>query len=74
MPRGTLNGGNEQVVKFTFKPPKIDSLLQGIGALDGIGQWVESVWECKLQGGYVEAGNPDPLVVEIVLRAYVQQI
>jgi hypothetical protein len=74
MPRGVLNGGNEQLVKFTFKPPKVDTLLKDIGALNGIGQWVESVWECKLQGGFLEQGNPDPLVVDIILRAYVQQI
>jgi len=57
-----------------FKPPQVDTLLKDIDALTGIGQWVESIWELKLQGGFVEPGNPDPLVVDIVLRAYVQQI
>lgn len=61
-------------VKFTFKPPSIDPLLQDIGALKGIGQWVESVWECKLSGGWVEAGIPDNLSVDVTLRAYVEQI
>jgi hypothetical protein len=37
MPRGALNGGNEQLVKFKFNPPKVDTLLKDIGALDGIG-------------------------------------
>lgn len=74
MPKGNLNGGQDQVIKFTFKPPQVDTLLKDIDALSGIGQWVESIWECKLQGGFVEPGNPDPLVVDIVLRAYVQQI
>ena len=42
--------------------------------MNGIGQWVESVWELKLTGGFVEAGQPDLKSVEIVLKAYVQQI
>jgi hypothetical protein len=37
MPRGAVNSGAEQVIKFTFKPPSIDPLLQDIGALKGIG-------------------------------------
>ena len=61
-------------VKFTFKPPSIDPLLQDIGALKGIGQWVESVWECKISGGWVEAGVSDNLSVDVTLRAYVEQI
>jgi len=70
----TLNGGQDQIVKFTFNPPKTDALLTNISALKGIGQWVESIWECKLIGGYVEQGQPDSMIVEIVLRAYVEQI
>jgi hypothetical protein len=49
-------------------------MLKEIGALKGIGQWVESVWDLKLQGGFIESGMADPHVIEIVLRAYVQQI
>jgi hypothetical protein len=64
----------DKVVAFTFKPPQIDPLLQDIGALKGIGQWVESVWECKITGGYIEPGTPDLLAIDIVLRAYVEQI
>jgi len=48
--------------------------LKGISALKGIGQWVESNWEVKLTGGYVEPGQPDSLVIEVKLRAYVEQI
>lgn len=62
------------MVKFTFNHPKPDPLLKDIGALKGIGQWVESVWELKLVGGWVDAGVSDTLVAEIVLRAYVEQI
>jgi hypothetical protein len=69
-----VNGGQEVTVKFTFNHPKQDPLLKGITALKGIGQWVESLWELKLIGGYVEPGTPDVNLVEILLRAYVEQI
>jgi len=72
--KGTVNGGQEVVVKFTFNPPKQDQLLKGIAALKGIGQWVESLWELRLIGGFVEPGQPDVNAVEILLRAYVEQI
>jgi len=49
-------------------------LLTNISALRGIGQWVENIWELKLAGGFVEAGSPDPIVIDVVLRAYVEQI
>jgi len=42
--------------------------------LKGIGQWVESSWELKMTGGYVDAGQPDLMIVDVVLRAYVEQI
>jgi hypothetical protein len=72
MMKGVINGGQEQVVSFKFKPPQVENLLKDIVALRGIGQWVESIWECKLQGGFIEPGSADPLCIEIVLRAYVQ--
>jgi len=46
--------------------------LKDIKALKGIGQWVESVWELKLIGGFFEPGQPDPVFIDIVLRAYVE--
>lgn len=55
-----------------FNPPEVDELLKNIGALKGIGQWVESVWELKLIGGFVEPGQPDSISVDVVLRAYVE--
>ena len=73
-PKGTVAGGTETVVSFKFKPPQVDSLLKDIDALKGLGQWVESVWDLKLQGGYFEQGMSDPQMIEVVLRAYVQQI
>ena len=71
-PKGTVAGGNESVVTFSFTPPKGDELLKGIGALKGIGQWVETVWELKLSGGFVEPGQQDGKSVNVVLRAYVE--
>ena len=62
------------MVKFTFNHPKADPLLKDIGALKGIGQWVESSWELKLIGGFVDAGQSDVLTAEVLLRAYVEQI
>ena len=73
-PKGTVAGGVETIVSFKFKPPQVDTLLKDIGALKGLGQWVESIWDLKLQGGYFETGMPDPQMIEVVLRAYVQQI
>lgn len=35
--KGTVQGGAEQIVSFTFAPPKMDELLKSIGALKGIG-------------------------------------
>ena len=67
-----MAAGAEQLVKFTFMPPQTDELLKDITALKGIGQWVESVWELKLIGGFVEAGSPDPIIVDVVLRSYVE--
>lgn len=57
--RGSVAGGNEQIVTFTFNPPKTDKLLESIGALKGIGQWVENTWELKLTGGFVNPGEID---------------
>lgn len=74
VPKGTVQGGTDATISFSFKPPETDDLLRNITALKGIGQWVESVWELKLIGGFVEPGSPDPLIVDVVLRAYVEQI
>lgn len=54
--KGNVNGGQEIIIKFTFNPPKGDPLLKGIQALKGIGQWIESLWELKLTGGFLEPG------------------
>lgn len=74
IPKGSVAGGTETIVTFKFKPPQVDTLLKDIGALTGLGQWVESVWDLKLIGGYYETGQVEPQMIEVVLRAYVQQI
>jgi hypothetical protein len=43
-----VQGGGETIVTFKFKPPNVDVLLKDIGALKGLGQWVESIWDLKL--------------------------
>jgi len=30
------------------------------------------VWELKLIGGFFEPGQPDPVFIDVVLRAYVE--
>lgn len=70
--KGTVAGGQEQLITFSFQPPQPDDLIKGIKALKGIGQWVESVWEMKLIGGFVETGQQDPVTCDVILRAYVE--
>ena len=74
IPKGNIVAGQETIIKFKFKPPEVDPLLKEIKEVRSIGRWVESTWECKINGGYVEAGQPDLLVYQIKLRAYAQQI
>lgn len=74
IPKGALNSGQEFVAEIKFTPPELDPLLSGIDSLRGIGQWVESIWALKLQGGYVEPGLSDVEEIDVVLRAYVEQI
>ena len=72
LPKNPVNSGTEAIITFKFKPPQVDQLLQDIGALKGIGQWVESIWECKITGGFIEVGSADLITIDIVLRAYVE--
>ena len=72
--KGQLGAGQEFIIKFTFNHPKPDPLLKDITALKGIGQWVESSWELKMSGGFVDAGQPDLMIADVILRAYVEQI
>lgn len=73
-PKGVISGGQETVVTFKFNPPDVDPLLKGIKEVRSIGRWVESSWDCKITGGYIEPGQPDLLQYSIKLKAYAQQI
>jgi len=73
-PKGAISGGQEIVVSFKFNPPEVDPLLKDIQEVRSIGRWVESTWECKITGGFVESGQQDLLLYNIKLRAYAQQI
>lgn len=72
--KGVLAGGQEVIVSFKFRPPEVDPLLREIKEIRSIGRWVESSWECKVTGGFVEPGQPDLTVYTIKLKAYAQQI
>eukprot|EP01022_Parablepharisma_sp_SALTPOND_P031487 TRINITY_DN802_c0_g1_i1.p3 TRINITY_DN802_c0_g1~~TRINITY_DN802_c0_g1_i1.p3 ORF type:complete len:858 (-),score=118.40 TRINITY_DN802_c0_g1_i1:994-3567(-) len=72
-PKGNVQPKQEQIIKFSYTPPKKDPNLENIKAIQGIGQWVQTKCELKLIGGYL-AGGSDTLVYDIVLRAYAEQI
>ena len=73
-PKGVIASGQEVVVTFKFKPPEVDPLLKNIQEVKSIGRWVESIWECKITGGYIEPGEQDLMTYNIKLRAYANQI
>ncbi len=73
-PKGTVNAGSEVSVTFTLKKPARDPLLKELSCLDGIGMWITTKAELKLVGGFVSAGAADAVSVEILLRAYIEQI
>jgi len=73
VPKGNLQPGQEQIIKFIYTPPKKDPSLANIKAIQDIGQWVQTKCELKLQGGYL-AGGSDTLIYDIILRAYAEQI
>jgi len=62
------------VLNIKFNPPKQDPLLKDIVALKGIGQWVESNWDLKITGGFIQPGKQDLEVYQITLWAYAEQI
>jgi hypothetical protein len=72
--KGSLNSGNESIATFTFKKPQSDPLLGNIAELKGIGMWITSKAEIRLTGGFVNQGFNDLSVIEIILKAYVDQL
>ena len=43
-------------------------------AVEGIGQWVEQKAEIKIAGGLARQGFPEQFNIEVILRAYIDQI
>lgn len=72
--RGTLNSGVENVIVFTFKKPSQDPILGGIESLEGLGMWVETKAEIRISGGFIPNGVNDSAVIEVILKAYIDQI
>lgn len=73
-PRGTVSGGNQQIISFNFKPPAIDDFIENIEAFKGIGQWIEVQGELKLSGGFIENPARDIVSFVLILRAYINKI
>ncbi|MCQ2817863.1 MAG: hypothetical protein MJ252_11415 [archaeon] len=73
-PKGALNGGAEVIVTFTFKKPALDPLTSSIACLDGIGMWVTSKAELKINGGYIAPNAQDAVSVTVVLKAYINNV
>ena len=73
-PKGSVNSGQELVITFGYKKPERDPLIKDIECLKGVGMWVESTNEIKINGGYIEGNTQDNVSVFVILRAYVEQI
>ena len=73
-PKGSINSGQELVITFGYKKPERDPLIKDIECLKGVGMWVESTNEIKINGGYIEGNTQDNISVYVILRAYVEQI
>ena len=73
-PKGAVNSGQELIITFGYKKPDRDPLIKDIECLKGVGMWVESTNEIKINGGYIEGNTQDNVSVFVVLRAYVEQI
>ena len=73
-PKGSVNSGQEITITFGYKKPDRDPLIKDIECLKGVGMWVESTNEIKINGGYIEGNTQDNVSVYVILRAYVEQI
>lgn len=72
--KGSINAGSEVAIAFNLKRPGRDPLLKDLDCLNDIGMWITTKAELKLSGGFVNVGHPDSVTVEILLRAYIEQI
>ena len=73
-PKGTVNSGQEIVITFGYKKPSADPLIKDVECLKGVGMWVESKVELKINGGFIQQNMNDNVSVNIILKAYVEQI
>ena len=72
--KGTINSGQEIVITFGYKKPNADPLIKDVECLKGVGMWVESKVELKINGGFIQQNMNDNASVNIILKAYVEQI
>ena len=73
-PKGAINSGSEVILTFTYKKPEGDPLTKDIKCLKGIGMWVEAKCELKINGGFIQPNMSDNVSIDVILRAYVEQI
>ena len=72
--KGSINSGQEIVITFGYKKPNSDPLIKDVECLKGVGMWIESKVELKLNGGFIQQNMNDNVSVNIILKAYVEQI
>jgi hypothetical protein len=64
----------EAVVTFNYKKPNKDPILKDLECLNDIGMWITTKVELKISGGFIYPNTADIATIEILLRAYVEQI
>ena len=73
-PKGSVNSGNEVIVAFNFKKPPPDPILGHIEELSNIGMWINTKVEVRITGGYIATNESDLSIIEVELKAYVNQL
>jgi hypothetical protein len=72
--KGSVNSGQEIVITFGYKKPSADPLIKDVECLRGVGMWVESKVELKINGGFIQTNMTDNASINIILKAYIEQI
>ena len=67
-PKGSVNSGQEITITFGYKKPDRDPLIKDIECLKGVGMWVESTNEIKINGGYIEGNTQDNVSVFVIFH------
>ena len=73
-PKGSINSGSEVTITFSYKKPEGDPLTRDIQCLKGVGMWTEAKCELKINGGFIQNNAVDNVSVDVILKAYVEQI